>query len=66
MGAMDESNPGVVTPEFLCPACGNSLTGEERTENGWNCRCGDFIPKGLEINPYKGCSNQHKQNCSWR
>jgi ribosomal protein L37AE/L43A len=52
--------------EFICPACGAVLTEQERTEGGWNCKCGDFIPESMAINPYKGISNQHKQNAVWR
>jgi hypothetical protein len=52
--------------EFICPACGAVLTEQERTECGWNCKCGDFIPESMAINPYKGISNQHKQNAVWR
>jgi hypothetical protein len=52
--------------ELLCPACGAVLTGQERTDDGWNCKCGEFIPERLAVNPYKGLSNQHKQNRIWR
>ena len=52
--------------EFICPACGAALTEKERVEGGWNCKCGDFIPENMAINPYKGMSNQHKQNSGWR
>jgi len=52
--------------EFICPACGAVLTEQELTEGGWNCKCGDFIPESMAINPYKGLSNQHKQNTKWR
>jgi tRNA(Ile2) C34 agmatinyltransferase TiaS len=52
--------------EFICPACGAVLTEQGRTEDGWNCKCGDFIPESMAINPYKGLSNQHKQNSGWR
>ncbi len=54
------------TLEFLCPACGATLTRAERIEKGWNCKCGEFIPESLAVNPYKGISNQHKQNKIWR
>lgn len=52
--------------EFICPACGASLMEQKRIEGGWNCKCGDFIPESMVINPYKGISNQHKQNAGWR
>jgi hypothetical protein len=52
--------------EFLCPSCGAVLTEQERTAEGWICKCGDFVPEGLAINPSKGVSCQHKQNRSWR
>ncbi len=60
-------NPGTDKPaEFLCPSCGAILTEKEWTDNGWNCKCGEFIPEGLAINSYSGLSNQHKQNRIWR
>ncbi len=52
--------------EFICPACGALLTTQGRTEDGWNCKCGDFIPKNMAVNPYKGLSNKHKKNNPWR
>jgi len=52
--------------ELICPACGAVLTDKERVDKGWNCKCGDFIPESMVINPFKGISNQHKQNSSWR
>jgi hypothetical protein len=52
--------------ELICPACGAVLSEQERTVDGWNCKCGDFIPESMAINPYKGISNQHKQNAGWR
>jgi hypothetical protein len=55
--------------EFICPACGAALAEQERINRdggGWNCKCGDFIPENMAINPYKGISNQHKQNAGWR
>jgi tRNA(Ile2) C34 agmatinyltransferase TiaS len=54
------------THEILCPACGAVLTEKERAQNGWNCRCGEFIPESLAIRPREGLSNQHKQNRIWR
>jgi hypothetical protein len=63
----DMDNKDALKPnEFLCPTCGAILTDEERTENGWNCKCGEFIPEKLAVNSYEGLSNQHKQNRSWR
>jgi tRNA(Ile2) C34 agmatinyltransferase TiaS len=52
--------------EYLCPACGAVLTEEGRTEGGWNCKCGDFIPEAMAVNPYKGISCQHRQNRIWK
>jgi hypothetical protein len=60
-------NPGTdKTAEFLCPACGGVLSEEQRTKDGWNCKCGEFVPESLAINPYRGISNQHRQNRIWR
>lgn len=52
--------------EYLCPACGSELKEGDKVEGGWNCKCGEFIPKEIAINPYKGLSNQHKQSMKWR
>jgi len=52
--------------EYLCPACGSELKSEYKKEDGWHCICGDLIPFGMEINPFKGLSNQHKQESNWR
>jgi len=58
-----ESDDGT---EYICPVCGAVLTDEERTEDGWNCKCGEFIPRGLAVNPFKGLSNKHRKNNNWR
>ncbi len=58
--------PDINPTEFLCPACGAVLAEKERTDEGWNCKCGEFIPESLAINPREGLSNQHKQNKIWR
>lgn len=67
---MKDPYQNYVTPEdsaeLLCPACGAGLTKAMRTEGGWDCKCGDHIPDGMEVNPYKGIANEHKQNRSWR
>ncbi len=52
--------------EYLCPICGNILLREDLKGDGWDCECGEFIQRDLAINPYKGISNQHKQNRLWR
>lgn len=52
--------------EILCPVCGGTLTDKEKIKGGWNCKCGEFVPEGMEVNPYKGVSNQHKMNARWR
>ena len=52
--------------ELICPACGALLTDEKRVEGGWNCKCGDFIPQNMAINPYKGLSDKHRKNNNWR
>ncbi len=52
--------------ELLCPACGGELTREILKEGGWDCKCGDHIPDGMEVNPYKGIANEHRQNRLWR
>lgn len=52
--------------EYLCPVCGAELKNEYKKQDGWHCVCGELIPFGMEINPYKGLSNQHKQDSGWR
>lgn len=54
--------------EALCPACGAELDpAKDKLPDGWQCpKCKDFIPEGVVLNPYKGLSNKHKQNSSWR
>jgi ribosomal protein L37AE/L43A len=35
-----------------CPICSTALEEGHRTEGGWECgKCGEFVPKGLEIPP---------------
>ncbi|MCE5311931.1 MAG: hypothetical protein LLF86_02125 [Nitrospiraceae bacterium] len=62
---MEQKNEITPAP-LLCPICGMELTEKERTEGGWNCKCGEFIPDGMVIDPKEGLSNQHKQNKIWR
>jgi hypothetical protein len=59
-------NQDIDPTEILCPACGAVFTEKERTNEGWNCTCGEFIPESLAIKPLEGLSNQHKQNKIWR
>lgn len=48
----------------LCPVCGRELDNSvERVNNGWDCRCGEFIPENLVINPFEGCTCGLSCNC---
>lgn len=49
----------------LCPVCGREL-GMDKIKNekgGWDCKCGEFIPKRLVINPFEGCTHGLNCNC---
>ena len=35
----------------LCPFCERDLKEENRTKDGWNCACGEHIPKGMQVPP---------------
>jgi len=47
----------------LCPVCGRELDYTKMTEGGWNCKCGEFIPESLVINPFEGCTHGLNCNC---
>ncbi len=35
----------------LCPICQGELRKEQKTKGGWNCACGEYVPKGCHIPP---------------
>ena len=35
----------------LCPICQGELHEEHKTKGGWNCACGEYVPKGCHIPP---------------
>ena len=37
--------------DTLCPICEGALSDEQKTKSGWNCACGEFVPKGCHIPP---------------
>jgi len=47
----------------LCPLCGRELESKDYTDGGWDCRCGEFVPKKLVINPFEGCTHGRQCNC---
>ncbi|TAL27161.1 MAG: hypothetical protein EPN94_01925 [Nitrospirae bacterium] len=48
----------------LCPVCGRELDKKQvAPKGGWNCRCGEFIPKNLAVNPFEGCTHGLNCNC---
>jgi hypothetical protein len=46
-----------------CPLCGRELHEPERSEGGWTCRCGEFVPEGLSLNSFQGCTHGLNCNC---
>lgn len=48
----------------LCPVCGRELDKAKAADrSGWNCKCGEFVPKRLAINPFEGCTHGLNCNC---
>ncbi|MDP3259371.1 MAG: hypothetical protein Q8M34_02120 [Thermodesulfovibrionales bacterium] len=48
----------------LCPVCGRELDAAKAAAGGgWNCKCGEFIPSRLSINPFEGCTHGLNCNC---
>ncbi|MBI1810683.1 MAG: hypothetical protein HY035_04285 [Nitrospirae bacterium] len=48
----------------LCPVCGRELDKAKAADrSGWNCKCGEFIPERLIINPFEGCTHGLNCNC---
>jgi len=48
----------------LCPVCGRELDKAKiNKKGGWDCRCGEFIPAALAINPFEGCAHGLNCNC---
>ncbi len=51
-------------PATLCPLCGRELEKDEiNAKGGWDCKCGEFIPKSLAVNPFEGCTHGLNCNC---
>ncbi len=48
----------------LCPVCGRELDKSKLTDKGgWDCKCGEFIPGRLVVNPFEGCTHGLNCNC---
>ncbi|MBI4824251.1 MAG: hypothetical protein HY805_08495 [Nitrospirae bacterium] len=47
----------------LCPLCGRELPLEAFKAGGWLCKCGEFIPMRLVIDPFEGCTHGRNCNC---
>ncbi|MFZ6017181.1 MAG: hypothetical protein ACOYU0_06195 [Nitrospirota bacterium] len=47
----------------LCPVCGRELDKSAFKAEGWQCKCGEFIPVELAINPFEGCTHGLNCNC---
>lgn len=54
---------GVEDVPIHCPICGRELEDAKRNEKGWVCKCGEFIPFGLIIDPFSGCCHGLGCNC---
>lgn len=49
---------------LLCPLCGRELDKNKiNAQGGWKCKCGEFIPKSLAVNPFEGCTHGLNCNC---
>jgi hypothetical protein len=40
-----------------CPFCNNPLPDSGKIQGGWNCECGEWIPKGFEIKEGENCED---------
>jgi hypothetical protein len=60
---MTEAETSSRNEEILCPLCGRELKEEQRTEGGWECRCGEFVPEGAAFSPFEGCTHGLNCNC---
>lgn len=58
---MEEAYREDVMP--LCPVCGRELDDTRLKGEGWVCKCGEFIPSGLAVNPFEGCTHGRNCNC---
>ena len=39
---------------LLCPLCGRELEKTQAKDKGFECKCGEFIPYGLVVDPFEG------------
>jgi hypothetical protein len=46
-----------------CPLCGRELEKSARRDGGWQCRCGEFVPEGLSLDSFQGCTHGLNCNC---
>lgn len=48
-----------------CPVCGRELDpGLPADVEGWQCRCGEFVPRALALNSVEGCTYGRGCNCA--
>ncbi len=52
--------------EILCPICGRELLQDMRKTQGWQCRCGEFIPGATAFRAFEGCTHGLGCNCGRR
>jgi len=58
-----KKSSGVEHNELLCPVCGLELRPSDKREHGWACRCGEYIPFTLVVDPFEGCTHGRNCNC---
>ncbi len=61
---MGEKQKDTLAGIIHCPVCGRELGRPEQMEGGYECRCGEFVPKGLALNSKEGCTHGRQCNCS--
>lgn len=61
--ALNRKTKSIENITLLCPFCGRELNEHNKGEGGWHCRCGEFIPEDLAINPFEGCTHGLNCNC---
>jgi hypothetical protein len=61
--AKDPRDIIVPRENILCPLCGRELKEARAVDGGWECRCGEFVPERLALNPFEGCTHGLNCNC---
>ena len=61
---MDNAEKVSIEGTNHCPVCGRELGEDVRSDGGWECRCGEFVPESLALNSVEGCTHGRECNCS--